>query len=380
MALGRFCLPLANGYYDTLTHECISSSQAIERKLMAGQEQEAIIDRLMRLEPAIVTICPSMQCNLRCNHCYVGHLLQKPTGVSLTDKEKTLRLIQRIQQHPGWGVRSLYFVGGEPMLHQDFILYLLDNANLNVFMTTNGVWDYESAKPIMFHKNLGGMTFSIDGLPEDHNRIRRALNHEPDTFKISYRNMAQFIRDTNKSKRVTVQGSMVDKVYTDEELHRYFSLMILAGVDPKSISIGTNAPTILKPVSNDYLKGLKARGRPVPCCDYRLGRQIMVLGDKVYATYYGMEIDEPIGTVESEPSDLLSTYRSYILKRMPILHDSTCMNECSGVGSCWGNCSNNNRLYDKGKPSDFCDRKYHEERTLEEVRLKNGNDSIGTHP
>lgn len=368
---GRYALRLADGrYFNTLTHRAIPEGEMWQQGMLSGQERGAVIDRLMKLTPCYVTLIPSFECNLRCPHCYVGDRLQRPSGTRFgdTDPDLVIDFMRRIKAHPGWGLDRCAIVGGEPLLHPDLMRRVLDSDICLCSTTTNGIWDFDQVKDVLGHRNLFLITFSIDGLPEHHNRVRRALNHEPDTFSITYRNLARTARSW-PDKIVHVQGSTVGRDYTPQERERYQALMLLAGVKPTNIKIGVEAPVRDRPSPN-FMKIIGTALRGGPCCDYLLGKQAVITGGMIYATYYTAGLQQPLGSLTDPLDKILDNYRQHILVNSPLLNDRTCMEECRAVGVCWGHCSNAEPAYTGGKPSTICNRAYKEARVVQVAELE----------
>jgi sulfatase maturation enzyme AslB (radical SAM superfamily) len=376
--LGRFCLPIGPDLYlDTINHSPCSAADLEQRCLLAGQERAAITNRILRVHQAQVVVIPSLECNLRCPHCYVGHLLQRPTGsdYGTTDPAVLCSFIDSIVNYPGWGLTWLSLVGGEPFLHPQLIRLLLERYDTNFDITTNGIWDFDSVVDILGNQRLKSITFSVDGLPEHHNRVRRALDHEPDTFAITYRNLARTAKlSAGTGRKIIAQGSIVHGSINDDDVRRYRALMAIAGVDPRYTYLAYAAPSRIRPQSPDYyMRRIERARRPTPCCDYRLGFMIVVAGGLVYGSYYNMLIREPLGSVADTPAAILERHKQQILKYMPLLADDTCMDDCCAVGVCWGLCSNTDVARSDAKPSELCDRRYKLDVLHTQIREKYGN-------
>jgi len=82
------------------------------------------------------------------------------------------------------GVLELGFFGGEPLLEADLVAELIDYAqqlaetagiSLRPGLTTNGTLRTAAAWAVMMRSNLD-LSVSCDGLPDTHDRHRRALN------------------------------------------------------------------------------------------------------------------------------------------------------------------------------------------------------------
>lgn len=119
-------------------------------------------------------------CNLRCAYC--------PTvkdgwpGLSPDDVRRGLDLF--VERHGGGDVKLF---GGEPLMVPDVVRAAMDHAATlpgirRVYLSTNGLglnteWlDYLRAYP------KGVLTISIDGVPEDNRRYRRAVDGVGDAY------------------------------------------------------------------------------------------------------------------------------------------------------------------------------------------------------
>ncbi|MBN2024706.1 MAG: radical SAM protein [Pirellulales bacterium] len=119
-------------------------------------------------------------CNLRCAYCYVGAKSGETMDLSL-GRAAIDRAVRSLA--PG-GTLELGFLGGEPLLVADRIAELIDHARaatrqaglrLAISMTTNGTVADEPAWRVMTALDVQ-LTVSHDGLPEVHDRYRRAAD------------------------------------------------------------------------------------------------------------------------------------------------------------------------------------------------------------
>jgi MoaA/NifB/PqqE/SkfB family radical SAM enzyme len=368
MELGRFCHHLTGDtFYNTLTHRPVPRDRLEAESMLAGQEAAAIRGRLLTPARTVLEVVPSYECNLRCPQCYVGGRLKRPSGdrVGLSDPVKVGRFVAA---HPEvFGERpTIAVVGGEPFLHPEFYTALhavLPAARFN--STTNGVWDYPVVRPaVALHAHLA---FSFDGLPDDHNRVRRSVDRVPDVFAVSYRNLARVRRDY-PDIRITVQGNAVHRPYSDEEVATYAYLFMRLGVDKKNIRFATacETPRYKSPAEMGLAARVAKGTRSRPCCDERLMQRLVVYANKVYGSYYRLSEDRPLGTLDDGLDTIVRNYAEQV-SAARILNDPVCMTQCSAVGNCWGLCTNQT-LGGKGdRPSAVCDRAYKEEFTRLEV-------------
>lgn len=364
MNLGRFVYKIdADIYYDSLRHKRIDSKAVIEYQLLAGQEADAIKQYLMAPKPIQkITLIPSYECNLRCKMCIIGHMLKAPTGSDYgsTDLNAFVRFMRRI------GTNYCGIIGGEPFLHHRMISgikQLMPESYLNI--TTNGIWDYEEVKEAI--AACGVLTFSIDGLPEDHNAARIPLKMTKekfgsDEFAVSLRNLAKVCK-YHPDVNVAVQGSMMHADYDEHYIWVYFQTMIMLGVKLENISLSNAASSKFWNNNKINQHGIHKTTRKKPCCDFLLGGDYVVYNNKVYSSYYNLNQDHAIGDLDSSIDELNSNQMKYIRSSMPILSDPVCMTECKAVGICWGMCTNltHDHVNSGTRLSDICGRATKEE-------------------
>lgn len=122
------------------------------------------------------------RCNLRCQHCFNRTVGVGTDELSLAEIEKTLHSFN------GKPLFTVSFSGGEPFLRDDLAqivsLFVLIGKTYMFMIPTNG---YETARVIptveaiarRHRKTAFRVNVSLDGLPEEHNAIRR----NPDSFR-----------------------------------------------------------------------------------------------------------------------------------------------------------------------------------------------------
>lgn len=146
-------------------------------------------------DPLLVTVVPTMDCNLGCYYCYEE---KYPSRMSLDTCDRIYDYIvhdlstrNQKRMHLGW-------FGGEPMLNRDAIDYLsaklwpyckTANIRYSVSMVSNGtVWpsDPQECRDFVLRNKIGSIQFSFDGLAKNHNNRRHYINgnsrHEVSSF------------------------------------------------------------------------------------------------------------------------------------------------------------------------------------------------------
>lgn len=111
----------------------------------------------------------TFRCNYRCKMC-TQEGISKTKELSAKEWDKIFKDIEK--NYPG---STLIILGGEPTLHKDFaeILERASRHNIHKHIVSNGYF-LEQYLPVI-KKNYCGVTISIDGIGETHDKIR---NHE----------------------------------------------------------------------------------------------------------------------------------------------------------------------------------------------------------
>lgn len=362
MTPGRFAIPTDAGFYDSLWHVVRPESDLASNFLCARQERQAVENRLLTVGTSSVVVIPSMECNLRCPHCYVAQHLKRPSGNTLgnIDLYKLLDFVDAVRTQQN--LINVYFVGGEPLLHHEFIRRVMQGVGSMTYgITTNGMWDFAAVSDVLAQCRY--LTFSIDGLPDDHNKVRKSVDHDSDPFAKTYRNLHRANKELPAGVEVHVQGSMVIRQYDPAEIKLFFGIMLLAGIKRDFISLASPATTERwhSEVAREKLQNVR---RMYPCCDFTLGHTYVVYGDMIYSSYYQLDQQEPLGKLGESLESLNARHADMILKSAPVLHDDTCMNHCTGVGACWGFCSNARHSFGN-RPSSVCNRDAVEQKVIE---------------
>ena len=106
------------------------------------------------------------RCNLACLHCILGN----PTDFNELNTEQSTRAIRKLGE---LGCRSLKITGGEPLIRKDLteLFKVATNLGMSVELITNGtLLDTDFFANIA--QNIQHLTFSIDGPPKIHDKVR----------------------------------------------------------------------------------------------------------------------------------------------------------------------------------------------------------------
>lgn len=107
-------------------------------------------------------------CNLRCKHCY------STAGKRLKDELTTEEAFEAIDKFDRFGVTSIAFSGGEPLVRKDLfeLTKYADEKGIYVAVATNGTLITEDMAEKMKDSGIKYVQISLDGLRETHSSFR----------------------------------------------------------------------------------------------------------------------------------------------------------------------------------------------------------------
>ncbi|WP_419656166.1 QhpX: predicted quinohemoprotein amine dehydrogenase, putative activating subunit [Desulfosarcina variabilis str. Montpellier] len=159
-------------------------------------------------------------CNLNCSYCYY-HGGTRPDNGKVMTMVIARQAVDFLMEASGALDRvELVFFGGEPLLNQKLIAEAVAYANgsaaergksVDFALTTNATLLNESTTAFLLENRIG-VTISIDGLPEVHDRYRRFPDGSP-SFAIIEPGIRRLIDATHGKPvvaRVTVAGNPGD--------------------------------------------------------------------------------------------------------------------------------------------------------------------------
>ncbi|MBK7151565.1 MAG: radical SAM protein [Sandaracinaceae bacterium] len=120
------------------------------------------------------------ECNLRCSYCPTAK--DGWPSLSVQDAEAAVDLFAR-----RYGGGDIKLFGGEPLLVPEVVRGAMEAARdrpeiRRVYLSTNGLGLDSAWLDYLSHYPKGVLTISMDGLPEDHRRLRRALPQAGDSY------------------------------------------------------------------------------------------------------------------------------------------------------------------------------------------------------
>ncbi len=160
----------------------------------------------------IATFDLTARCPLRCLHCY---FFAAPPGVGDLDDGAWVARLVRLRDR--WGIRSAFWVGGEPLLRLGLLRKAMFVFDRNAVATSGAV-------PIPSDLDAG-LLVSVDGLREEHERLRG-----PGTFDRVLSNLRP-IRKRSFALSTTITSatlSVVDDL--DAMVERTGALGVLVGL------------------------------------------------------------------------------------------------------------------------------------------------------
>lgn len=113
----------------------------------------------------------TLKCNERCFHCGSGCAADQPDGLLLRDY---VSVLENVKEHFGPGVH-IAVTGGEPLLYPDFLPLIrkIHEMGFHWGMTSNATLITKEIAHELHENRMYGISISIDGLPETHDRYRR---------------------------------------------------------------------------------------------------------------------------------------------------------------------------------------------------------------
>jgi len=112
------------------------------------------------------------RCNLNCLHC--GSDCSKSSSYEDMPQEDFFKAIDTIREKPD--EITVVLTGGEPLLRKDLISigYKLREKGFRWSIVSNAMLYNETAHNNLLNAGMGALTFSLDGLAENHNWLRNS--------------------------------------------------------------------------------------------------------------------------------------------------------------------------------------------------------------
>ena len=116
----------------------------------------------------------TLKCNERCFHCGSGCSADMPDGLPVS---KYMEILDEVKENFGTGV-YIALTGGEPLMYKDFFLLTeyIQKLGLRWGMTSNATLITKDVAEKLRDTGMRGVSVSVDGLPETHDRYRNFPN------------------------------------------------------------------------------------------------------------------------------------------------------------------------------------------------------------
>ena len=146
----------------------MTKSEIKEQNLNILADHQAKLCREPKLRQLFFEL--TLRCNEACFHCGSSCSSDRPDGLPL---EKYKEILDEVREHFGTGVR-IALTGGEPLLYPDFfaLTEYIHRLGFHWGMTSNGTLITEEVAKQLHDTGMTGISISIDGLPETHDRYR----------------------------------------------------------------------------------------------------------------------------------------------------------------------------------------------------------------
>jgi MoaA/NifB/PqqE/SkfB family radical SAM enzyme len=147
------------------------------------------------------------RCNARCSFCFIDFDDPKTFRNELTVDE-----IDRFTRTLGPSLRNINLTGGEPFARRELLdiacCYFRNTNVRSIFITSNGslpnrIENFLEKLSVEFPDRLVLFSFSIDGLPEDHDRIRKIKGLFDNTIQ-SYHLVRRFAPHARSNVGITI--------------------------------------------------------------------------------------------------------------------------------------------------------------------------------
>ncbi|MBR1508673.1 MAG: radical SAM protein [Eubacterium sp.] len=116
----------------------------------------------------------TLKCNEHCFHCGSGCSVDMPDGLPV---EEYMAILDEVKKNFGTGV-YIALTGGEPLMYKDFfkLTGYIQSLGMKWGMTSNATLITKSVAERLRDTGMRGISVSIDGLPDTHDRYRSFPN------------------------------------------------------------------------------------------------------------------------------------------------------------------------------------------------------------
>jgi uncharacterized protein len=269
----------------------------IEKKFLVFGRQEIFNELDLQYQSrydnshlSLILLPINQACNFSCVYCYEDHNQKQ----RMTDVHKDI-LLKFIKQHGSLKSLSIEYFGGEPLLNSKFIidfntacLYLSKEKEF-VFtssVTTNGFLLNLHLFNELYNLNSRYYQITLDGLPEDHNRLRPS-NSGDGTFDTIFHNLKQIheFSGSNQYFNIVIRVNFNENTATFEKRHQFLNLLKTNFGDDKRFSV------LFRQIGDYSALNYKKSNANYELCSHKVGSELKKMYEDE-AIEYGLELAE----------------------------------------------------------------------------------------
>ena len=174
-----------------------------------------IKERRSIVNPLLLTIAPTMDCNFSCPYCFET----KEKGKM--DENTIENIIEFVKNQSRLNAVRITWYGGEPLLYPDVIEKITEgietgcNVPVSAKIITNGYFLNEKNISLLEKCKVDSIQLSMDGMPEIHNKIKFTKT-DKDTFSTVLNNIDAFSKlnsSINLAIRVNIDKNNQKEFY-----------------------------------------------------------------------------------------------------------------------------------------------------------------------
>lgn len=212
----------------------------------------------------------TLRCNLSCLHC------GSRAGAARGDELSTEEALDLADQAADLGLPHITLSGGEPLVRRDWhrIARRLSDRGLRVTVISNGTLVDEELVALARESGLRNFIFSIDGLEQDHDRIR----NRPGTFAL-VRRATEICREQDFSFAVVSHVNRLNMGYLDRLFEQVrdlgaFAWQVQPGIpfgnyldNPKLLFLPEDVPRAYRSLARIFERADREGGMTVHAAD-----------------------------------------------------------------------------------------------------------------
>jgi len=210
--------------------------------------------------PDFITILITERCNFFCKRCSSASPRWTKEFLKSGQRELTTEEIKKLLDEVAYFKPSIYFCGGEPTLRKDLwelLKYAKEKKMITGFVT-NGSLMNDAAIKKLFESKVDFVSFSLDGLPSYHNKLRGF----PMAYERAVGSLSKII-NYRKKHHLHYPHLRIAAVIDHEHIENSYHVLRVGkrlGVDEVSFGALMYYPKSLKRKQEEFLKRWGAGG------------------------------------------------------------------------------------------------------------------------